>query len=128
MALQTSPSKEAVLSKAVLNAAKYTGLSHTELAKLLGTSEASVIQLAASKFFIDPSGREGKRALMLVQIFRALDALVGGNAEARATWMNTHNKTIGDLPKHAIQTPLGLELTSAYLIDLVAAVPGGQAS
>ena len=74
----SSPSKEAVLSKAALNAAKHLGLSHAELAKLLRISEASLLQCLASEGFLDPSGHEGERALILVQIFLALDAIGGG--------------------------------------------------
>lgn len=73
----SSPNKEAVLSKVALNAAKHLGLSHTELAKRLRISEVSLLQCVASEGFLDPSEHEGERALILVQIFRALDALVG---------------------------------------------------
>lgn len=122
------PSKEGVLSKAVLNTAKHLGLSHAELAKLLGTSEVSVSQLASSKRFLDPSGHEGERALMLVQLFLALHDLAGGDAKTWVTWMNTHNQAIGDLPKHAIQTRSGLEHTQAYLNSLLARAAKEKAS
>ena len=124
----SSPSKEAVLSKAAFNAAKHLGLNHAELAKLLRISEEAVLQCVASERFLDPSGHEGERALILVQIFRALDALVGGDASARITWMNAHNKVIYDLPRHAVQTLSGLKRTLAYLNNLVSAASTGQAS
>lgn len=123
-----SPSKEGVLSKAVLNAAKHLGLSHAELAKLLGTNEVSVSQLVVSNRSLDPSGHEGARALMLVQIFIALHDLVGGDADACVIWMNAHNQAIGDLPKQAIQTLSGLEHTQAYLHSLVPRVAQEKAS
>lgn len=109
----------AVLSKATLNAADYLGLSHSELGQLLGISESSISQLVAFERFIDPHGHEGELALMLVRIFRALDALVGGDADARITWMNAHNQAIGDMPKHSIQTRSGLEHTLTYLNNQV---------
>lgn len=107
-----------VLSKSTLNAAKFLGLSHTELAQLLGISELSVSQLEASTGFIDPCGHEGERAVTLIRIFRALDALVGGDEEARITWMSTQNSAIGDVPKQAIQTFSGLVQTMTYLENL----------
>lgn len=122
-----SSPKVAVLSKATVNAAVSLGLSHDELAQCLGISDSSVSQLVASKRLIDPHDQEDGPALKLVQIFRALDALVGGDASARIAWMNTYNKTIGDLPKHAIQTRLGLEHTLGYLNGLVTRTSGGQA-
>lgn len=124
----SSPSKDAVLSKAALNAAKHLGLSHAELAKLLGISDASILQCVASEGFLDPSGHDGERALILVQIFRALDALVGSDADARVTWMNAHNQAIGDLPRNVIQTFSGLVHTLAYLNNLIAAASYRQAS
>ena len=124
--ISSSPSKEAVLSKATLNAAKYLGLSLSELAQLLEISELSVSRLAASTRFIDPCGDEGERALMLIRIFSALDALVGGDMDASVTWMNAHNNAIGNLPRHAIQTLSGLERTMVYLNNLVAVTATGQ--
>lgn len=56
-----------------------------------------------------------------------LDALVGGDADARVTWMNAHNKAMGSLPRHAILTLSGLEHTLAYLNSL-AVVPSEQTS
>lgn len=128
VASETSPSKATVLSKATLNAAEHLGLSQAELAKLLGISEASASQVAASERFLDPTSQEGERALMLVQIFRMLDALVGGDVDARVSWMNTYSQAIGDLPKHVIQTLSGLGRTQAYLNSLVAGALDGQAS
>lgn len=123
----SGPSAMAVLSRATLKAAECLGLSHAELAQFLGISESSVSQLVASERFIDPRGQEGGLALMLLQIFRALDALVGSDADARITWMNAYNKAIGDLPRHAIQTRSGLKHTLAYLNSLVVGASGGQA-
>lgn len=113
-----------VLSKATLNAADYLGLSHSELGQLLGISELSVSRLAASERFIDPCSREGEVALMLIRIFRSLDALVGGDAQVRIAWMSTHNSAIGDLPKKAIQTFSGLLQTMTYLENVVVASCG----
>lgn len=120
-------SKEAVLSKATLNAAEHLGLNHRELALLLGISDSTMAQLTASEHFLDLNKIEGERALMLVQAFCALDSLVGGDPIARIAWMNSPNESIGDLPKRAIQTASGLKLTLAYLNDMVVAINAGEA-
>lgn len=111
----TKPSAEVVLSKATLNAARHLGLNNAELSKVLGISEPSVSRLASSSRYIDPRSREGHTALILVRIFRALDLLVGGDANARNAWMNSHNKAIGSIPKQAVQTIPGLVYTMDYL-------------
>lgn len=125
--IRSSLSKEAVLSKAMFNASKHLGLSDTELARALGISDTTICQLAAFERLLDPDSIEGQRALMLIQTFRALDALVGGETTARITWMNSYNESIGDMPKQAVQTLSGLELTLAYLNRLTTACNTGQA-
>lgn len=125
--IRSSLSKEAVLSKAMLNASEHLGLSHTELARLLGISDTTMSQLAAFECLLTPDSAEGQRALMLIQTFRALDALVGGETAARITWMNSYNESIGDIPKLAVQTLSGLELTLAYLNSMVIAINAGEA-
>lgn len=125
---RSNPNKEAVLIKAALNAARLLGLNQSELAKLLGINDSLALKLAASEHFMDPCELEGERALMLIQIFRALDTLVGGDASARITWMNTHNNVLDDFPRHAVQTLPGLERTLAYLNNLVPAASSGHAS
>lgn len=130
MAAETDsrPRAMLVLSKATLNAARYLGLSHVELPQILGISKSSVSGLASFEHVLDKCRPAGERALMLVRICRALDTLVGGDAVARITWMNAHNKAIGGVPRHAIQTHSSLVHTLAYLNGLVVAASGGHVS
>ena len=52
---------------------------------------------------------------MLIQMFLMLDALVGGDCEAKLDWMTSHNAALGAVPKLSIQNPLGLIHVVAYL-------------
>lgn len=112
---KSKPNPSVVLTKATLNAAQLLGLNHTELAKVLGTSPASISRLSASARLIDPESQEGKFSVMLVKIFKNLDLMVGGDATARNTWMNAHNKVLGCTPKQSIQTIEGIVYTLNYL-------------
>ena len=74
---QAEPAPDAVLTKALLRAADLLGLSSRVLARILGVSEASVSRLASGARTIDPASKEGELALLLVRVYRSLDALVG---------------------------------------------------
>ena len=64
----------AVLTQASLRAAELLGLSAAALARVLGVSEASVSRLAAGTRLIAPASKEGELALLLVRVYRSLDA------------------------------------------------------
>lgn len=113
--LKYKPTPAEVLTKATLNAARLLGLSNAELAQVLRTSAASVSRLGSATRLIDPEGYEGKCALMLVKIFRALDLLVGGDAEARMAWMGAHNKALRGVPHERILDVEGIVFTLNYL-------------
>jgi hypothetical protein len=67
---------------------------------------------------IEPSSKEGELALLLVRVFRSLDALVGGNDAKRLAWMNSYNKALNGTPADLIKTAEGLVRTLAYLDGL----------
>ena len=46
---------------------------------MLGVSEASVSRLVTGARTIDPESKEGELALILVRVYRSLDALVGAD-------------------------------------------------
>jgi hypothetical protein len=56
-----------------------------QLAKVPGTSEASVSRILAGKRTLAPQGKEGGLALLLIRVYRSLDARVGYLDSMRAT-------------------------------------------
>jgi transcriptional regulator with XRE-family HTH domain len=109
------PAPEAVLTKAVLRAANLLGLSSAALARVLGVSEASVSRLASGVRTIDPATKEGELALLLVRVYRSLDALVGTDAAQRKAWMEGHNRALNGRPKELIERADGLVAVVSYL-------------
>ena len=116
------PSPDFVLAKATLNAARLLGLNNTELGQVLRVSPATVSRIGSSARTIDPKSAEGDCALTLVKIFRTLDLLVGGDADARLAWMGAYNKALGSSPKDAILTLEGIVYTKNYLNGMKGAV------
>ena len=108
------PAPAAVLTKAVLRAAEQLGLRNRELAQVLGSSEASVSRLSGRRA-IEPDSKEGELALLLLRLFRSLDALVGGDTAKARAWLQAENTHVGGVPATRIRTVEGLVDVVQYL-------------
>lgn len=101
------PSPEAVLVKAVLNAAEQLGLKQAELAIVLGVHRTAISRLKQNPS-LDPKSKPGELALLLIRLARALFALTGGDKEWIRHFMQSHNKLTGGVPAKQIETIQGL--------------------
>jgi transcriptional regulator with XRE-family HTH domain len=104
-----------VLTKALLRAAQLLNLSSAALARILGVSEASVSRLFSGNRQIDPHSKEGELALLLVRVYRSLDALVGTDAAQRKRWMESDNGALNGRPIELIEGAEGLVSVVSYL-------------
>jgi len=109
------PAPDVVLTKAVLRAAELLELSGGALARTLGVSEASVSRLVSGARTIDPRSKEGELALLLVRVYRSLDALVGSDAAQRKAWLHSANRALNSRPAELIEGAAGLVTVVAYL-------------
>ena len=109
------PAPDVVLTKALLRATELLGLSSAVLARVLGVSEASVSRLTSGARTVDPQSKEGELALLLVRVYRSLDALVGTDATQRHAWLHGHNRALNARPIDLIQRADGLVNVVAYL-------------
>ena len=110
-----APSPEAVLGKALFRAAELLDLNNAALARILGVSEASVSRLASGARSIDPKSKEGELALLLIRVYRSLDALVGTDAAQRKAWLHSPNRALNGVPAELIQSAAGLVAVVSYL-------------
>ena len=113
--VRPEPAKDLVLTKAVLRAATFLELPSNVLSRVLGVSEASVSRLASGSRTIDPSTKEGELALLLVRVYRSLDALVGTDAAQRKAWLHGHNRALNARPVDLLPRADGLVSVVAYL-------------
>ncbi len=104
-----------VLAKATGRASELLGLSGAALARVIGVSEPTVSRVIKGNKGLDPSSKEGQLSLLLVRVYRSLDALVGTDGEKRIAWMRTHNKALRGKPVDLIENPEGLVATLSYL-------------
>jgi uncharacterized protein (DUF2384 family) len=114
-AAQSRLEPAAVLTKALLRAAQLLDLSSAALARILGVSEASVSRLASGSRQVDPQSKEGELALLLVRVYRSLDALVGTDGEQRKAWMESANRALNGRPIDLIERAEGLVTVVSYL-------------
>src|SRR2546430_17602979 len=101
------PEPGPVLAKATLGAAARLGLRNRQLASVIGTSEASVSRLQHGRG-LDPDSKEGELALLFLRLYRALDALVGGDDVKARTWLHAENDHLSGVPVERIRTVEGL--------------------
>lgn len=117
--MQASPvievDRSMVLGKAVARSVDSLGLTGKVLAQVVGYSEPTVSRILRGERGIDPTAKEGELSLLLVRVFRSLDALVGGDEVKRKLWINTHNNALNGVPAELIKTAEGLVRTLAYL-------------
>ncbi len=105
----------AVLATATQRAAALLGLNGAALARILGVSEATVSRIARGERGLAPAAKEGELALLLVRLYRSLDALVGNDEARRLAWMRSRNDALGGVPATLILTAQGLVAAVAYL-------------
>lgn len=104
-----------VLAKATVRASQLLGLSGADLARTLGLSEPSVSRLVRGDKALNPQSKEGELALLLVRVYRSLDALVGTDDGKRRAWMSSPNEALGGVPLKLVQKAEGLVATLNYL-------------
>lgn len=110
-----APDPAAVLATATLRAAGLLGLHGAALARVIGVSEATVSRLSRGERGLAPASKEGELALLLVRLYRSLDALVGNDEARRLAWMRSPNDALNGTPAALIQSAQGLVATVAYL-------------
>jgi len=105
----------ATLSKAVVRAAGFLGLSQAALAEILGVSGATASRLVGGSYRLQPERRrEWEFALLFVRLYRSLGALVGNDADAR-TWLRDDNLALGARPLELIRGAEGMVRVLQYL-------------
>jgi uncharacterized protein (DUF2384 family) len=110
------PRADEVVAKALVRAAQRLGLSQSEVAAILGTSTASVSRTFGGERPIPADSAEGRHALLLVRLFRSLDALVGGDETKARGWLDAPNAHLGGrAPRALLPSTPGLVRVAEYL-------------
>ncbi|WHR58746.1 antitoxin Xre-like helix-turn-helix domain-containing protein [Acinetobacter haemolyticus] len=103
--------KKAILGKAVFNAATQLGIDEAKLAAILDINYSALISLK-NKQLLDPKSKQGKQALLLIQMVKNLNNLAGGDPQIIHHFMNTPNSMTKGVPLQQLDTPHGLKIVS----------------
>lgn len=112
---QVAPDPAAVASKALLRAVDILQIPSAAVARIIGSSEASLSRVRSGTRSVALESKEGELALLFLRIFRALDALVGGNQEQARAWLHAHNEHLRGVPLERMETVEGLVGVAEYL-------------
>lgn len=111
----TAISAEIVATKAVCRAAEHLGLTQAALARIIGMSEASVSRLRSGRIVLERDSKPFELALLLVRLFRGIDAMTGGDDLASRSWLRTENTALRATPVDLIQKVEGLIAALTYV-------------
>lgn len=104
----------AVLSKAVIRAADRLAIARGTLGAILGVSPATISRLYAGEYRLDARRKEWEHAVLLVRVFRSLDAIVG-NEETARRWLTSENTGLSARPIDLLVKSEGLVRVAHYL-------------
>ncbi len=115
VALPRAADEAAVVTKAVLRAAERLALPNRVLAATLGLSEATISRMGSGTYRLMPGDKPFEIAVLFLRLFRALDAIVGGDGPAARAWLRGENTVLGATPLSLIQSVSGLVNVVGYL-------------
>ena len=106
---------ESTLTKAVVRAARLLKFNQTLLARILGVSAPTASRMASGNYLLSKDRpKEWEFGLLLVRLFRSLDAILGSGEKAQ-TWLASQNLSLGARPVDLIQSAEGLIRVLHYL-------------
>lgn len=103
-----------VLTRAIRRTASRLGLQQKDLAAILGVSAATLSRLGSGRT-ISPDAKEGELALLLIRLYRSLDAMVGGDEPKARAWFWAHCAPLAGVPAELVTTVTGLVSVAEYL-------------
>lgn len=112
---QTTSVEATALTKATARAAQKLGLKNRTLAAVLGLSEATISRMTKGDYQLSRDDKAFELGVLLVRLYRSLDAIVGGDETVAKAWLANHNVALRDAPINLIQTVGGLVNVIQYL-------------
>jgi hypothetical protein len=114
---KSSPSAQPgpTVTKAILRAAERLAISNKVIAATLGLSEATVSRMGNGGEELRLGDKPFELSLLLVRLYRSLDAITGGDDAVARAWLRNDNDALGDAPLKLVQTVPGLVNVIAYL-------------
>lgn len=109
-----SGAEGAVLGRAFIRAGEGLGLDDNELSTVLGEPVSKVLQLRHGYQRLHPGTQAWSQALLLVELYQLLLAVVGNEQNARS-WLGSENHALHSRPRDLIALRTGLVQVVNYL-------------
>jgi hypothetical protein len=103
------------LTKATLRAAQKLGLKSRTLSAVVGLSEATISRMKKGEYFLERGDKAFELSVLLVRLYRSLDAIVSGDERVAKEWLQNENLALRDAPINLIQNITGLIDVIQYL-------------
>lgn len=113
--INQSDKKNIIITKATVQAADRLGLTGVLLSNIIGVSEANISRMRNGKYIIPENSKVSELSILLLRVFRSLDAIVDGDENTTKSWMKNVNTALGDAPINKIVTVQGLIDVLTYL-------------
>jgi Protein of unknown function (DUF2384) len=110
-----APQAGAVVGKAVMTVARELEITAATLARIIGVSAATLSRMSSGGFRLEAGSKPFELAVLLIRLYRSLDAIAGGDRVVAASWMKNGNAALGGRPIDKVQTVSGLVDVIAYL-------------
>ncbi len=106
---------ELTLTKAVVRAARLLKFNQLLVARILGVSAPTASRMVSGSYVLSRDRpKEWEFGLLLVRLFRSLDAILGSGQKAQA-WLASQNLALGARPIDLIESAEGLVRVLHYL-------------
>lgn len=105
----------AIVTKAVVRVAHLLRLTNACLGEILGISEATSSRLKSGTYQLKSARKEMELAVLLIRLFRGLDAIVGGDEASMRSWMSTTNTALNGMPLDLVKSIIGINNVVAYM-------------
>lgn len=104
-----------VLTKAMLRAADILGLNARTLARVIGVSEPTLSRMKRGDVMLEAGTKPFELAVLVVRLYRSLDAITGGDDMVTRSWMTASNTALQGVPSTLITSVTGLVDVISYL-------------
>jgi hypothetical protein len=112
---RTPASDSSLVTKAAIRAADKLRINSKTLAGIVGVSQATVSRMRNGRYALEAGSKPFELAVLLVRLYRSLDALIGGDDVSASAWLSNTNTALGAAPIELIQSVSGLMNVIQYL-------------
>ena len=112
---QQAAQKEQVLTKALCHLAKNFALTGKELSEITGMSESSISRIFQGKKYIIPESKEAELVLLLIRVYRSLNAMLGNQHAKAIAWLRSTHRYFQKPPIEEMKSISGLISVLSYL-------------